>query len=39
VNTVTTFSEQDLSNWESFDQLKRQLDNIDLVFRLRKTSP
>jgi hypothetical protein len=39
VKTVTTFSEQDLSNWESFDQLKRQLDNVDLVFRLRKTSP
>ena len=37
VKTVTTFSEQDLSNWQSFDQLKRQLDNVDLVFRLQKT--
>jgi hypothetical protein len=39
VKTVTTFSEQDLSNWQSFDQLKRQLDNVDLVYRLQKTSP
>jgi hypothetical protein len=39
VKTVTTFSEQDLSNWQSFDQLKRQLDNVDLVFRLHKASP
>ena len=39
VKTVTTFSEQDLSNWQSFDQLKRQLDNVDLVFRLQKSSP
>jgi hypothetical protein len=39
VKTVTTFCEQDLSNWQSFDQLKRQLDNVDLVFRLQKTSP
>jgi hypothetical protein len=39
VKTVTTFSEQDLSNWQSFGQLKRQLDNVDLVFRLQKTSP
>jgi IS30 family transposase len=39
VKTVTTFSEQDLSNWQSFGQLKKQLDNVDLVFRLQKTSP
>jgi hypothetical protein len=39
VKTVTTFSEQDLSSWQSFAQLKRQLDNVDLVFRLQKTSP
>jgi hypothetical protein len=39
VKTVTTFSAQDLSKWQSFDQLKRQLDNVDLVFRLQKTSP
>jgi len=39
VETVTTFGEQDLSNWQSFDQLKRQLDNVDLVFRLHKASP
>jgi hypothetical protein len=39
VKTVTTFREQDLSNWQSFGQLKRQLDNVDLVFRLQKASP
>lgn len=39
VKTVTTFGEQDLSNWQSFDQLKEQLDNVDLVFRLQKASP
>jgi hypothetical protein len=39
VKTVTTFGEQDLSNWQSFDQLKGQLDNVDLVFRLQKASP
>jgi hypothetical protein len=39
VRTVTAFGEQDLSNWQSFDQLKRQLENVELVFRLRKTSP
>ena len=39
VKTVTTFREQDLSNWQSFDHLKRQLENVELVFRLRKTSP
>jgi len=39
VKTVTTFSEQDLAHWESFDQLKRQLDNVELVFRLRRTRP
>ena len=39
VKTVTTFSEQDLSNWQSFGQLKRQLDDVELVFRLQKTSP
>jgi hypothetical protein len=39
VKTVMTFSEQDLSNWQSFDRLKRQLENVELVFRMRKTSP
>jgi hypothetical protein len=39
VKTLTSFSEQDLSNWQSFAQLKRQLDNVNLVFRLQKTSP
>jgi hypothetical protein len=39
VKTVTTFSDQDLVNWQSFDQLKRQLDDVDLVFRLHKANP
>jgi hypothetical protein len=39
VKTVTTFSDEDLCNWQSFDQLTRQLENVELVFRLRKTCP
>jgi hypothetical protein len=39
VKTVTTFTDQDLLNWESFDQLKKLLANVELVFRLQKTSP
>jgi hypothetical protein len=37
VKMVTTFSEEDLSNWQSFENLKRRLENVELVFRLRKT--
>jgi hypothetical protein len=33
---VTAFDAQDLLNWESFNRLKRQLDNVELVFRLQK---
>jgi hypothetical protein len=39
VKAVTTFTDQDLLNWQSFDQLKKLLGNVELVFRLRKTSP
>jgi hypothetical protein len=37
VKTVTTFTDQDLLTWQSFDQLKRLLGNVELVFRLQKT--
>lgn len=39
VKAVTTFSDEDLYNWQSFDQLRQQLENVELVFRLQKTSP
>ena len=39
VKTVTTFSDQDLSNWESFRRLEEQLDSVELVFRLQKLVP
>ncbi|HWH70701.1 MAG TPA: CehA/McbA family metallohydrolase [Candidatus Sulfotelmatobacter sp.] len=35
VKTVTMFSEQDLTNWQQFDLLKRQLETVELVFRLQ----
>jgi len=38
VRTVTTFSDQDLCNWQSFDRLQRQLENVELVFRMQKNS-
>jgi hypothetical protein len=36
---VTTFDAQDLLNWESFNRLKGQIENVELVFRLQKTEP
>jgi hypothetical protein len=36
---VTAFDAQDLLNWESFNRLKRQLEHVELVFRLQKTGP
>jgi hypothetical protein len=39
VKMVTTFSDQDLANWQSFSRLKEQLDGVELVFRLQKLGP
>ena len=39
VKTVTTFSDEDLCNWQSFELLKRQLENVELVFPLQKLRP
>jgi hypothetical protein len=39
VKTVTSFSDEDLCTWQSFDRLTRQLENGELVFRLQKSSP
>ena len=37
LRTVTSFRDADLCNWQSFEELKRQLQNVELVFRLRKS--
>ena len=39
IKTVTSFRDEDLCNWQSFEELKRALQNVELVFRLRKAGP
>ncbi|MGO8925371.1 MAG: CehA/McbA family metallohydrolase [Limisphaerales bacterium] len=36
VSTVTSLRDDDLCNWQTFEVLKRELENVELVFRLRK---
>jgi hypothetical protein len=36
VRTVTSFGDEDLCQWQSFEELKRQLGNVELVFRLHQ---
>jgi hypothetical protein len=37
VKTITGLSDLDLLNWETFDRVKKQLGNVELVFRLQKS--
>jgi len=39
VRTITSFGDADLCNWQSFEEVTRQLQNVELVFRLRKAHP
>ncbi|HYG35040.1 MAG TPA: CehA/McbA family metallohydrolase, partial [Clostridia bacterium] len=39
VRTVTEFTDDDLLNWQSYEQLKKQLERVELVFRLQKAKP
>ena len=36
VRTVTSLGDDDLCNWQTFEELKRQLQNVRLVFRLQR---
>ena len=39
VRTVTSFRDEDLCNWQSYEEVKRELEKVELVFRLRKAGP
>jgi len=39
VKAVTEFSDEDLLSWHTFERLQTQLENVELVFRLKKAGP
>jgi hypothetical protein len=39
VRTVTSFRDEDLCNWQNYEELRRELEQVELVFRLRKAGP
>jgi hypothetical protein len=39
VRTVTSFGDEDLQNWRSFEAVQKDFQNVQLVFRLRKVRP
>jgi hypothetical protein len=39
ISTVTGLSDADLLNWKTFERIRVQVSNVELVFRLQKAAP